>query len=507
MKNTIKIFSLAVLGAILLSGCTKNFEEYNSDPYAIRVADPSVIIPSMFDPLMYVQQNSSQMADQMVGTLGGYFTNVNRWGGQNYDTFNVSDDWNDDVYNQAFTTIYSNYFQVASLTNSEGHWFALAKLLKAAAMMRVTDCYGPIPYSQVRDGEMYVAYDSGEDVYKHIIEDLMDAAPVLASYAATVGVSPLGTNDPIYSGDYSKWAKLAMSFAMRAAMRSGDREAFVAAYNSEYGYIKVNEDNALLDPKTQGNPYQLAASSWNDIRINASIADYMNGYEDPRRSAYFTVATSGTKDYEGIRMGQPANFDKGDGAPYSQPNFLASTKLPVFVAAESSFLIAEAILRGWVDGDAQKYYEQGITLSFGQWGVSGADTYASNADRVPASHADGIITSGQTINRTTQVKIAWETGGDFETNLEQIITQKWIANFPMGLEAWAEYRRTGYPELWESLSGAQSSGAYVTSLKNYKRLRYPFEEANLNQDNYNQAVSSYLGGADLESTGLFWTKK
>lgn len=507
MKNIIKIFSVAALGILFLDGCTKNFEKYNTDPYAIREADPSVIIPSMIEPLMYVQQNSSQMVDQMVGSLGGYFTNINRWGGQNYDTFNVSDDWNDDVYNQAFTAVYGNYFKVASMTDSEGHWFALAKLIKAAAMMRVVDCYGPIPYSQVRDGEMYVPYDSAEDVYKHIIEDLMSSAAVLSSYASTVGMSPLGSNDPIYSGDYAKWAKLAMSYVMRAAIRTGDKDAFIAAFNSDYGYIEKNSDNAMLDPKTQGNPYQLAASSWGDIRINASIVDYMNGYEDPRRDAYFTAPTTGKSDFQGVRMGQPSDFDQSKGTPYSQPNFLASTKLPVFVAAESQFLIAEAALKGWISANAQEYYEKGIQLSFDQWGAGGSSDYVEDASKTPASHNDDIITDGQNVTRTnTDVKVAWSTESTTEGHLEQIITQKWIAMFPMGLEAWAEYRRTGYPDLWDSLSGATSAG-YVTTLKSYKRLRYPFEEKNINTANYNQAVSEYLGGADNESTGLFWTKK
>ena len=53
-----------------------------------------MLLPTMIDAMMYVQQNNSQMIDQMVGTLGGYFTLTNRWGGQNFDTFNPSADWN-----------------------------------------------------------------------------------------------------------------------------------------------------------------------------------------------------------------------------------------------------------------------------------------------------------------------------------------------------------------------------------------------------------------------------
>ncbi|MBO8444497.1 MAG: SusD/RagB family nutrient-binding outer membrane lipoprotein [Bacteroidetes bacterium] len=503
MKAIFKIFSSAAIigGVVAVAGCTKNFEDYNTDQYALRAESPSLVIPSMIETMMYVQQNSSQMADQMVGSLGGYFTNVNRWQGANFDTFNVSDGWNTSVYDQAFQAIYSNYFKVEDLTDGEGHWFAFAKLVKAASMMRVTDCYGPIPYSQVQDGEMYVPYDSGEDVYRNIIDDLLSAADVLYQYSAQVGASPIGTSDAIYSGNYAYWAKLGVSLAMRAAMRAGFEDDFVRAMESECGYITSNSENAMVDPKTQGNPYQLAASSWGDIRINASITDYMNGYNDPRCAAYFTLSSQAGYTYVGIRMGQASNFNKTSGTPFSQPNFLASTKLPVFVAAETQFLLAEAVLRGWISGDAKEYYENGIRLSFEQWGAAGADAYIADETSIPDDHNDFL---SQTYVRNTEVKINWDTESDNAGHLEQIITQKWIANFPMGIEAWAEYRRTGYPELCESVA-TNESNATIHSIRDYHRLRYPYTEADLNESNYNAAVAA-LGG-DHESTPLFWQGK
>lgn len=85
---------------------------------------------------MYVQQNSSQMVDQMIGTYGGYFALNARWDGQNFDTFNVSDNWAGSAYNRAFNTIYANYFKIEQITEGRGHYFAFAKLLKAASMAR-----------------------------------------------------------------------------------------------------------------------------------------------------------------------------------------------------------------------------------------------------------------------------------------------------------------------------------------------------------------------------------
>lgn len=151
MKNIIKLTCL-LLTVCGFAGCTGNFDEYNTDPYALYKGDPAVLIPTMLDAMMYVQQNDSQMVDQMVGSLGGYFTLSNRWGGQNFDTFNASDAWNATPYNTMFEDIYANFFDIEKSTSKSGHYYAMARLVRAAVMMRVADCYGPIPYSKVADG-------------------------------------------------------------------------------------------------------------------------------------------------------------------------------------------------------------------------------------------------------------------------------------------------------------------------------------------------------------------
>ena len=108
-------------------------------------------------------------------------------------------------------------------------------------------------------------------------------------------------------------------------------------------------------------------------------------------------------------------------------------------------------------------------------------------------------------DRQTDVKIKWNDADGTEKNLERIITQKWIANFPMGLEAWAEFRRTGYPELAPAIDNL-SGGVISDNFRGLRRLRYPYTERNLNKSNYDKAVA-LLGGTDNESVDLFWTKK
>lgn len=506
MKNIIKIVCLALV-LCGTSSCIGNFEEYNTDPYKIYRADPPILLSTMIETLMYVQQNRSQNVDQMVGSLGGYFTVSNRWGGQNFDTFNASDAWNALPYNTTFQMLYSNFFDIEKSTNKSGHYYAMGCLLRAAAMMRIVDSYGAIPYSKVAHGTFYVEYDKAEDVYKYIIEDLSKAATVLNSYATDFpGSKPMAGNDAIYDGDYMKWARLANSLILRAAMRSGNQEAFESACTHAAGLIEDNAQNALMSPGSQPNPYFLAASaSWTDLHVNGSIVDYMVGYDDPRCGAYFMKSTFDPAKYIGMPIGE-ASFEKPNIAGYSLPNIATEDRLPVFVAAETNFLRAEAALNGWAVGNtAQYYYEAGVTLSMGQHGVKTdvIATYLADELLKPASHVDPRGAK-YTYNRKTELKIKWNDGASDAEKLERIITQKWIANYPLGIEAWTEYRRTGYPELAPSIDNLSS--VITNKTRGMRRLRYPYTEKNLNSANYDLAVSM-LGGADNEATDLFWAKK
>ena len=434
MKHINKVVLSVVLGASALTACTDNFEKYNSDPYAIYKADPSVLLPAMIEPVMYVQQNNSQMIDQMVGALGGYMTCSNRWGGQNFDTYNASDGWNAIPFNTTYENLV-NIFDVEKATNKAGHYYAMALLLKASALMRVADCYGGIPYSSVANNSFRTGYDTPEETYKNIIADLRQSATILYQYSVAYPASrPLGNADPIYQGDYAMWARLANSLALRAAIRTDDRQAAEEVCESPAGLIENNSQNALVDPGVQGNPYQLASASWGDLRISSSIVDYMQGYNDPRMASYFTKSSFDATRYIGMRSGE-AGFDKAAVSGYSQINATASTKMPVCLAAEVCFLRAEGALKGWnMGGSAQEFYERGIRLSMEQYGVDATtiEAYIVDDTHTPEGHANDPRGSKYNYNRQTKVKVKWNADNS-QQNLERIITQKWIANFPLGL--------------------------------------------------------------------------
>ena len=346
------------------------------------------------------------------------------------------------------------------------------------------------------------------------MEDLANAASVLYDYyVGTSGFAPLGSNDPVFGGNYASWAKLANSMRLRVAMRISNawpdmaKEAAEAAVADKAGLIETNADNAMMDCGTQTNPYQLAAVSWGDLRVNANIVDYMNAYNDPRMPKYFnkSTMTGKTDQYVGMRTGD-SNFDKGAASAFSTPAISGSDKLLVFCAAETAFLRAEGILRGWNVGNksAKEYYETGINLSMEQYTVAADDYLAIDQAPVVSHASDDVQNAPASITNTVSVK--WDDNDNSLTgkNFQRIITQKWIANYPLGMEAWAEYRRTGYPELYPCIDNLSDCG--VSSIRGMRRLSFPYTEAQNNTANYNQGVAE-LGGANNEATDLKWAKK
>ena len=318
MRKYLRNITVGAALLLLAGSCTDKFEEYNTNQYQIHDADPATLMKSMIETIVNIQQNDSQMQDQMVGQLGGYLCCSNTWSGTNFSTFNQSDAWNATPWNTPFEKIYGNFFQIQEATNSTGHYYAFACMIRAITMLRVADCYGPMPYSQVKKGNFYVSYDTQEQVYANILSDLANAADVLYNYyVETNGNAPLGANDPVFDGNYSGWAKLANSMRLRVAMRiSGTwpgiaQEAAEAAVTHKAGLIESNSDNAMLSCGTQSNPYQLAAVSWGDLRVNANIVDYMNAYGDPRMPKFFNKSTLAgkTDKYVGMRTGD-ADFKK-----------------------------------------------------------------------------------------------------------------------------------------------------------------------------------------------------
>ncbi|MDR2448651.1 MAG: SusD/RagB family nutrient-binding outer membrane lipoprotein, partial [Prevotellaceae bacterium] len=182
---------------------------------------------------------------------------------------------------------------------------------------------------------------------------------------------------------------------------------------------------------------------------------------------------------------------------------------------------AEATLQGWIPGDdagAQGFYEEGILTSMEQHSVA-AGTYTTGTTS-PQRYTDpfpgGNSNTGTSIST---VNVSWSnSNASANTKLAKIITQKWIANYPLGFEAWCDFRRTGFPQIYSAqndLSSESSIGIIENSLfsattyrsRLVRRLPYPISEYNGNRANVEAAVANMLGGLDKGNVDLWWAKK
>lgn len=155
-------------------------------------------------------------------------------------------------------------------------------------------------------------------------------------------------------------------------------------------------------------------------------------------------------------------------------------------------------------GTAEEFYNGGISLSFQENGVSGAEAYAAS-EKTPTSFEDKNAGNGKNnYGQPSDVTPKWDEEASSETKLEKIITQKWIAMFPNGQEAWSEFRRTGYPKVIPVVNNL-SNGTIDTDIQ-VRRMTFPRSEY-ANNAAAVAAASALLGGADNGGTKLWWDKK
>ncbi len=516
MKNLYKYIIGITLIGILAVACTNDFERFNTNPYQPTSLPVASFFPGMIDCLASPQENPCQRNNTFWACFGGYVTAPHNWNRNTlFATFNVDDDWNQWTVNWYFSDgLYPNWFSVARLTNYEGYYFQMAQLLRVYVMSMVASLQGPIPYSDVADGNFYVEYDKEEDLWHNIFDDL-DLAIETIRQAASTGDKPLSSVDRVYYGDNSLWLKFANTLKLRMAMRISNVDAAYAQQKAEEavaaGVMESTGDSAYdnVAGRYPNGYYQVGAAWEGEVKANACIVSYMNGYNDPRREKYFTeqTASGSGPTYMGVRSGiqnvQKANYLKYSGLIYEGlPN---TTPMPIMYAAEAAFLKAEGALKGWNmgGGTAREYYEQGVRLSFEEWGASGAEEYLADAASTPGDYTDAV-NSAYSLTNKSNMTIAWDDSASDAQKLERVITQKWIANYPNSLEAWSDFRRTGYPYIFPPYNNLSS---VITDAEHgQRRLRFPLSEYNNNNDNVQAAIQMLSAKTDSDATELWWAQ-
>lgn len=487
-----KIFmSLAFAGA-LCCACT-SFDNINDNPNDPTQVSPKLILPNICESA-FTCGTGGMYADKMVVQTDGH----------NAEQFY---EWN----RGSFSTYNNELLQVTKLKEEadrtgESIYEGLYHFFRAYYFYNLTLKFGDIPYTEALAGEtkglFTPQYDSQETVFAGILDELSSASDALGKAAAKQETI---SGDIIYGGDAAKWQKLVNTFHLKVLMTLSHKtqvgnhqikQEFQQVVNLPL--ISSNAENGQLCYIDQeGNRYPEFNAQWSGFYMDKTFINRLANREDPRLFLYALptneAATAGkaVTDFTAYAGGDPTvpygeNKNLVGAGKISQINSRYRTNPtgePTMLLgyAELQQILAEAVVRGWISGDAKQYYENGVKASF-DWYHTYAGTYAQ------------YVTSEAATKYLQGEQVKWDDNLSQEQKIERIIFQKYcVSFFQGGWNPFFEHLRTGYPEF-----------AHLADNPVPYRWMYPDTENKYNTQNVEAAVKSQFGENNDKITAKPW---
>lgn len=494
MKNI--IYSL-ILVMLFFSSC-KDQDLMNIDPNKPTQTHPQLLLTKIeWSAFQAFSGTSALYATRMLVQTDGenegqYF----KWGRGSFDPYSSLRD-------------VTKMEEEAKRINDNAY-MALAKFFRAYYFYNLTLTFGDIPYTQALQGESvqgYVppAYDTQKMVFAGILKELEEANTLLKDMNVIIA------GDIIYKGDVNKWRKLINSFRLKVLItlskKENDeelkiKETFRQIVQDEPLFISNEEDGQLVYLDQQDNRYPEFNSSGfgSGMYMASTFIELLQERKDPRLFLYSTQTKIGKE--AGKTIDDFTSYEGGDpAAPYAETNLKAAMgkvskvndrfpknpinePLVLMGFAEQELIIAEAIVRNWITGDANEHYRKGVKASF-QFYETYVNGYELYLTPTKADEYLNLPINNFTLSTTIDQKMG------------QIITQKYLRTFfQSGWTAFYDHLRTGYPEF------SRAQGVAVPY-----RWVYPQSEYDNNRDNVSTAIETQFGaGNDKINQQLWWLK-
>lgn len=498
------IFSITTIIVLvtLMTSCTRDFEEINTNPNGIRYVTPDQLLPSA-----------------LIGTLS---TNMARNRNFNNElmqvTVNPTDaegavfrydfrsNWADYLWNNLYTEL-TNFKDMYrdSTSNNNSSYKGISLICQAWIYSILTDTYGDIPFTESNKAKAAYGgipepkFDRQKDVYQGLFDMLEEANTLLTANAAINA-----GRDPVYKGNIGLWRKLGNSMYLRLLMRvSGKSEVstqaiakikeIVETNTSKYPIITTDSESAYLlwtGVTPYVNPYVTTREQ--DFRapgIASFFIDNLTAWDDPRINTA-TYGRSGINrfaiaPFQGMFAGIPSGYAPGDN-PEKKSYFYSNTSAYslqtepkagiIMNCAEVKFILAEAAAKGWISGSAETHYNDGVSNAIKYW--------------VPNWNVN-------VVDYLTEADMQWFDTQTLAEKMQKIHLHKYYALFLVDMQQWFEYRRTGYPVLPKG-PGLRNGGIMPA------RMTYPVYVQSTNPTNYSLAVGAQ--GPDVISTQVWWQK-
>lgn len=501
-----KIVNLCVLALFLtmITSCEEGFDEMNKSKTSATGIDPAFILNNaVINSSVVTLVFEIGIVQQIISPNSGVLTGAN-FNQENRTTFDVN-------WVSYYRNVIKHTKDIIARTKDDparANLMNMARIIQAYAFMILTDSYGSIPYEEGGEGYnsqiFFPKYETQQEIYPKIIKELTEASAALSASGK------IETADILYGGNVDKWKKFGYSLLLRAGMRLSavDPTKAQAAVKTAFdgGVILQNADNAMVrHDANYRNPISNTLNSTEaaNFYLTKPFVDELKSTSDPRLvsiAVRYKGATSGTAqvpaaanivaaDQIGLPMGKDNTTAgvaaKADGLAsfydYSQVdrNRMAKLTAPMFMvtASQTNLLLAEARYRGWITaGTTEQYFADGIKANMDQMASFDAKCAVLAADRDAYIAANPLVAGNE---------------------LNQINTQYWISSFLNGQEAFANFRRSNYPQLAPN----PYPGKEVTWIN---RLTYPNSEISVNSVNVQAAIA--IQGPDKLDTKVWWDK-
>jgi hypothetical protein len=525
IKQVILVFA----ALLLIGGCDKDFVEINTDPFAINEIDPGLLFAGAQRTYLGGWESEHTIVQHFVNPFNDGATLAFNFN-ENVDNFQ-NGCWGE--YQGSIRT-FVHILHLLEGTTDRVNLQSMVRIWKAQTMMVMVDTYSNVPYFEIGmaailgEEYFYPSYDDGEAIYNDLYKEITEALAAFNPAGDFVSADLFyGTNAYYSTSDaatqVAQWKKLGNSLLLRLGMRYSKSDptkaASIVSEAFSGGVMTSNADNAFVvydgTLYTNGANGGLVNNQPKFYYAAEPFVDHLKATSDPRCKYIMAMFDDpgdplGTlvpdvdlADQFGVPVGvirqdlvnAPYRGEKGQGYDYSQMNVnvVASQRAPTFwiTYAQTSLLLAEAAHRTWITGGeaaAQQYYEDAIRADMDIMSLYLSETGSGYAP-ISVAEQDAYI---------TQPSVAYSPA-----NANDLInTQYWIVCIRDGSEAWANFRRSGFPALnrndYDDQLLENGGDGYV------HRFTYPDYELSDNKENYQAAVSLLNGGIDDLISRAFW---
>ncbi|MFO7873271.1 MAG: SusD/RagB family nutrient-binding outer membrane lipoprotein [Bacteroidales bacterium] len=484
------VLYIALAAILLFAGCTDDFEELDKPKATSNQIDPGSLFTRSLVTGSGLSVGIWQWMHQISGSVyAQHFANIQtgaNFTSDNYEPREWNEVWNWYYARSNFAPLHYNFHVIELSQELENPIMeAVARIWNVYMIQQLTDMYGDMPVFEAFES-IKPAFDPQKDIYLHMFDEIETAIELIDTYR-DAGYIGFGQSDVLYSGNLDHWVSFANSMGMRLALRASNTNEFdteirpfLENLNTAHT-IDSDQETAKIIPDPDGPTYHVKnplffLHGWNEVRMSETMYDKLTELNDPRMEVFFAPNEDG--EFAGLPNGQPHEELSEGYHDYFRPaycnigEFFIQDDTPhyLFTHAESSLLKAEAAYRGFINGSAEAYYNEAITASFKQFGITDQDIiddYLSG----PAQFDDSKA-------------------------LEQIYEQRWLALYPNGHEAWSLVRRAAHPEMQEPVYTFPGNDEMP------RRKPFPGSERRHNAENYQAAVDRM--GGDSQYTRIWW---